>query len=123
MYQAIARHTSAPVAASSFTSGSHLPLTIAVIVIVAAVLLKVVVAKRRGVPALGAQITVRCGQGHLFRTTWSAMGSFTAIRLGSARFQHCPVGGHWSLVRPVNDADLTPQDRRMAERNRDSLLP
>ena len=26
-------------------------------------------------------------------------------RLGFARFQRCPVGDHWALVRPVNDAN------------------
>jgi hypothetical protein len=43
------------------------------------------------------------------------LGSLTSIRLGSARFQHCPVGDHWSLVRPVPDSDLTAEDRRMVE--------
>jgi hypothetical protein len=114
-YLAIAQHTSSLVTASGFTSGSHLPVEIAVPVIAAVVLLKVVAAKMRGRPALGGDIVVRCSQGHLFRTYWSSLGSFTSIRLGSARFQHCPVGDHWSLVRPVKDSDLTDEDRRMVE--------
>jgi hypothetical protein len=114
-YLAMAQHTSSLVAASGFSSGSHLPVEIAVPVIAAVVLLKVVVAKRRGLPALGGEVVVRCSQGHLFRTNWSSLGSFTSIRLGSARFQHCPVGDHWSLVRPVKDSDLTAEDRRMVE--------
>jgi hypothetical protein len=99
------------------SSGTHLSWEVAVPVIAAVVLLRVVVAKLRGRPALGGQIVVRCSKGHLFTTNWSPLGSFTSIRLGSARFQHCPVGDHWSLVRPVSDADLTPEDRRIAERN------
>ena len=112
---AIAQYTSWPVTASAFTSGSHLPVEVAVPVIVAVVLLKVVAAKMRGRPAFGGEIVVRCSQGHLFRTNWSSLGSLTSIRLGSARFQHCPVGDHWSLVRPVKDSDLTDEDRRMVE--------
>jgi hypothetical protein len=104
-------HTSSPAASSLLGSGSHLPLEIAVPVIVAVVLIKVVYSKRKGRPAVGGEILVRCGRGHLFRTYWSPLGSFTAIRLGSARFQHCPVGDHWSLVRPVNEAELTDADR------------
>jgi hypothetical protein len=117
---AITQHT--PLA-SGFTSGGHLPVEIAVPVIAAVVLLKVVTAKLRGRPALGGEILVRCSQGHLFRTNWSPFGSLTSIRLGSARFQHCPVGDHWSLVRPVKDSDLSAEDRRMAEQNRDILSP
>jgi hypothetical protein len=101
MYLAVVQHTSLPVTASGFTSGSHLPWEIAVPVIAAVVLLKVVAAKWRGRSALGGEITVRCGKGHVFQTHWSALGSLTSIRLGSARFQRCPVGHHWSLVRPV----------------------
>jgi hypothetical protein len=37
---------------------------------------------------------------------WSPLGSLTAIRLAGARFQHCPVGNHWALVRPVQDGEL-----------------
>jgi hypothetical protein len=78
------------------------PLYIAIPVIVVVLLVKVVVSKRRGRPALGGEISVRCSRGHVFQTFWSPLGSFTAIRLGSARFQRCPVGDHWSLVRPVD---------------------
>lgn len=77
------------------------PLEIAIPVIVVVVLLKVAVAKWRGQPALGGEISVRCSKGHVFQTYWSSLGSFKSIRLGSARYQHCPVGDHWSLVRPV----------------------
>jgi hypothetical protein len=99
------------------SSGTHLSWEVAVPVIAAVVLLKMVVAKLKGRPALGGEVVVRCGKGHLFTTNWSPLGSFTSIRLGSARFQHCPVGDHWSLVRPVKNSELTAEDRRIAERN------
>jgi hypothetical protein len=106
-----------PATASIFHSAGHLPVEVAVPVIAAVVLIKVVAAKLSGRPALGGRIVVRCRRGHLFETTWSPLGSFTSIRLGPARFQHCPVGDHWSLVRPVPDSDLTPEDRQIAEQN------
>jgi hypothetical protein len=112
------QHASAPVAASLFSSGAHLPLEVALPVIAAVVLLRVVAARRRGQPALGREIIVRCGKGHLFETSWSSLGSLTSIRLGFTRFQYCPVGDHWSLVKPVKDSDLTPEDRRIARQNR-----
>jgi hypothetical protein len=123
IHLATAQHTSWPAMASGFASGSHLPVEVAVPIIAAVVLLKVVAAKRNGRPALGGEIIVRCSKGHLFETYWSSLGSLTSIRLGSARFQHCPVGDHWSLVRPVPDSDLTAEDRRMAEQNRQALSP
>jgi hypothetical protein len=123
IYLAMAQHSSWPAMASSLGFGSHLPLEVAVPIIAVVVLLKVVVSKRRGLPAVGGEIVVRCSKGHLFTTYWSPLGSFTAIRLGSARFQHCPVGDHWSLVRPVKDADLTAEDRQIAEQHRDALSP
>jgi hypothetical protein len=55
---------------------------------------------------------VRCSRGHLFTTAWVPGASFTAVLLGNARYQRCPVGGHWALVRPVKDEDLTDEERR-----------
>jgi hypothetical protein len=49
--------------------------------------------------------------------------SIKSLRLGWARFQHCPVGGHWSLVTPVKPADLTEEERRTAGQRRDIRLP
>jgi hypothetical protein len=119
MYLALVQHTVPAVAAPSLASGAHLPLEVALPVIAAVVLLKVAVAKWGGRPVLGGEITVRCGRGHLFRTNWSSLGSFTSVRLGPVRFQHCPVGDHWSLVRPVKDADLTAEERRAAGQDSD----
>lgn len=103
-------HVGAPVLIVA--SGYHAPLVMALPIIAAVVILRVVVSKARGRPALGGHIVVRCSQGNVFTTTWSPMGSLTSIRLGAARWQRCPVGNHWSLVKPVNDSELTDEDRR-----------
>ena len=101
-------------------TGYHAPLEIALPVIVAVVILRVTVARARGRPALVGKIEVRCSKGHVFTTTWSPLGSLTAVRLGAARFQRCPVGRHWALVKPVNDSDSTGDERRLTEQDRDS---
>jgi hypothetical protein len=87
--------------------GYHAPLEIALPIIVAVILVKVIASRVSGRPALVGKIQVRCAKGHVFTTTWSPLGSLTAVRLGGARFQHCPVGHHWSLVRPVQNDDPT----------------
>jgi hypothetical protein len=109
------QHTSSPAALAHLSPGIHLPVEIAVPVVVVVVVLKLASVLRKGRSPVGAEIIVRCSKGHLFETYWSPWGSFTSIRLGFARFQYCPVGDHWSLVRPVKDSDLTDEDRRMVE--------
>jgi hypothetical protein len=94
-------------------TGYHAPLEIALPIIAVVIIAKVVVSLRRGRPGIAGEIVVRCSKGHVFKTTWSPLGSLTSIRLGQARFQYCPVGHHWALVRPVSDARLTDGDRRM----------
>jgi hypothetical protein len=98
--------------------GYHAPLEIALPIIAAVIILKMVISKVSGQPALVGKIKVRCSQGHVFTTTWSPLGSLTAIRLGGARFQHCPTGNHWSLVRSVPDGDTTGEDRHLPARDR-----
>jgi hypothetical protein len=93
--------------------GYHAPLEIALPIIAAVVIARLVFSRVSGRPALVGKIKVRCGKGHVFTTIWSPLGSFTAIRLGGARFQYCPVGHHWALVRPVQDVDLTAEDRQL----------
>jgi len=39
------------------------------------------------------------------------------------RFQRCPVGKHWTTVKPVKDSDLTDDDREIAARTRDTRIP
>jgi hypothetical protein len=46
-----------------------------------------------------------------------------AIDLVVARVQYCPVGRHWTVVRPVRDADLSARDRVRARARRDVRLP
>ncbi len=101
MYLATAQYASPPLTDTALAHYGA-PLYIAIPVIVVVVLARLFVAKRRGRPLLSGEISVRCSKGHVFKTHWSPLGSFTAVRLGSARFQHCPVGDHWSLVRPVD---------------------
>ncbi len=81
-----------------------------------------VLARLRGY-RVGGNLVVRCQQGHVFTTIWIPGVSLKAIRLGWWRFQRCPVGNHWSLVRPVREADLSEDERRMAHEARDLRIP
>ncbi len=49
----------------------------------------------------GKDTLVMCRDGHIFTTTWIPFASFSAIRLGWVRFQYCPVGRHWSFIKPI----------------------
>ena len=109
----------ASISSMLFSFGYHAPLIIAIPIIVAVVLLRTVYARGKGRPALAGKVVVRCSSGHLFTVFWSPLGSLRSIRLGSARFQRCPVGNHWALVKQVNDADLTDEERRAAEQYSD----
>ena len=72
---------------------------------------------------LGGNVIVRCSSGHLFSTIWIPGVSVKSLRLGWIRVQHCPVGPHWSVVRPVNEATLGKRDRRRAHERRDLRIP
>ena len=72
---------------------------------------------------LGGNVVVRCRQGHLFTTIWIPGVKLKGLDLGVARLQRCPVGGHWSLVTPVRDADLTDEQRRFAQGHHDVWIP
>jgi hypothetical protein len=72
---------------------------------------------------LGPDTLVRCLNGHLFTTTWIPGASFKAVRLGWYRFQRCPVGKHWTLVKPVKESDLTEQELAQAKSVRDTRVP
>ena len=69
------------------------------------------------------RIVVRCAKGHLFMTIWIPGGSFKAVRLGWFRFQHCPVGNHWTFVAPVRESDLTEEERQTAHQYHDTSIP
>jgi hypothetical protein len=68
-------------------------------------------------------VIVRCRQGHLFSTIWVPGASVKALRLGPRRFQRCPVGRHWTLVRPVRAESLSEQELTAARKTRDIRLP
>ena len=72
---------------------------------------------------VGVNVVVRCQRGHLFMTIWLPGGSLKSLRLGWWRFQRCPVGGHWSLVTPVKEAELSEEERRIASEHRDIRVP
>jgi hypothetical protein len=72
---------------------------------------------------VGGRVVVRCRAGHLFETIWIPGASLKAVRLGCARFQRCPVGGHWTLVVPVRDAQLTDARRLEAAEHHDLRIP
>ena len=92
------------------------------LLIVAAVLLEVAgLWLRAHTP--GGNVVVRCRKGHLFTTIWIPAASMKSLRLGWWRLQRCPVDHHWSLVTPVNQADLTDEQKRVASKNRDIRIP
>ena len=57
---------------------------------------------------------VRCSAGHLFTTIWVPLGSLKAVRLGSTRYQYCPVGHHWAIVTRL-DMDMAPTREELAK--------
>jgi hypothetical protein len=77
---------------------------------------------RRGY-GLGGNVAARCREGHLFTTLWIPGLSVKSLRLGPWRFQHCPVGHHWSIVTPVRRADLSDEERRGAGAVHDARVP
>jgi len=95
------------------------------LVVVAVLVVATAVERRRGYE-IGWNTPVRCRDDHLFTTIWIPGASLKALRLEPVvwmRFQHCPVGRHWTFVRPVKDSDLTDEDRRVASENRDIRIP
>jgi hypothetical protein len=72
---------------------------------------------------LGGNVVVRCSRGHLFTTIWVPAASLKSLRLGLWRVQRCPVGGHWSLVTPVRESELTDEQKRFAREHKDIRIP
>ena len=72
---------------------------------------------------IGGNLVVRCRQGHLFTTIWIPGASLKAVRLGWWRIQRCPVGGHWTVVTPVRESELTDDERREAREHKDVRIP
>ena len=91
-----------------------------VLIVVVVVVAENLWSRRAGYPIPG-RTAVRCDAGHVFRTTWVQGGSLSAIRLGPLlRYGRCPVGHHWSRLRPVKDADLTDSQRRTLDSESDA---
>ena len=99
--------------------------TVAAIVIAAIVGAAIGARSRRALSGyrFGADVVVRCRDGHLYTTTWIPMMSVKSIRMGLVRYQYCPVGQHMTLVTLMKDEDLTPAERLEAARFHDSGLP
>lgn len=90
--------------------------------VVAVILLEVIAIRLRG-GRVGRDVVVRCKTGHLFTTIWIPGASLKSVRLGWWRLQRCPVGHHWSMVTPVNEADLTEEEKRIAREIKDTRIP
>jgi len=87
-----------------------------------ALLAGTMLARTRGY-RLGRNAIVRCRQGHLFTTIWIPGASIKSIRLGWWRLQRCPVGGHWTLVRPVKESELSEAELLRARETKDLRVP
>lgn len=72
---------------------------------------------------LGGKVVVRCRKGHLFTTIWIPGASVKSLRFGWWRFQRCPVGPHWAWVTPVNETELTDEQKRTASEHKDVRIP
>lgn len=79
--------------------------------------------RKRGYSGLGGNTIVRCRKGHLFTSIWVPGASIKAVRLGWMRFQYCPVGAHWTLVKPVKESTLSEDERRRAAKVKDLRIP
>jgi hypothetical protein len=71
----------------------------------------------------GLRTRAQCRDGHLFTTIWIPGINLKGIDLGVARIQRCPVGRHWTLIRPVRESDLSRRERRRAASYRDIPIP
>ncbi len=72
---------------------------------------------------IGGNVVVQCSKGHRFTTIWLPGASVKSVRLGPRRFQYCPIGHHWSLVRLVRESDLSARQLRAARDRRDVRIP
>jgi hypothetical protein len=102
--------------------GGIIAIVVAVILVALLIVMALVLPRQRGYTVEG-NVVVRCRQGHLFTTLWVPGASLKAVRLVAARWQHCPVGHHWSLVVPVREADLSPDQLSQARAVHDARIP
>ena len=99
---------------------SVVPIIIVIIAALLAFAAGAVLARRRGYTRVG-EVVARCGRGHLFATEWNRKFSPRELGLGWTRLQRCPVGDHWTFVRPVQASALTPEEMRLARQHRDTF--
>lgn len=99
---------------------SAVPIIIVLVAAILAFVVGAIIAGRNGYKKLG-EVVARCRRGHLFTTEWTSGASLRRIDLGWARIQRCPVGDHLTIVVPVKDSDLTPEDKRLARKHRDGV--
>lgn len=81
------------------------------------------IARRMGYSGMGGNTVVRCRKGHYFTTIWVPGASLKTLRLGWLRLQYCPIGKHWTLVKPIKNADLSDDEMAFAQDYRDIRLP
>jgi hypothetical protein len=96
---------------------------ISIAIAVAAVILVSVGLSLRAARTGGLERIVRCRSGHLFTSTVVPGWSFKSLRLGKVRFERCPVGRHWTLVGPVDESTLTPDEIAAARAHHDIRIP
>ena len=68
-------------------------------------------------------VTTELPKGVALEITSLSAASVKSLRFGMRRFQRCPVGRHWTMVTPVRASELSDDERRAAEANRDIALP
>lgn len=93
------------------------------LIVVAAFVALQVYWRRQGYSGPGGETIVRCRDGHIFTTVWIPGVSFKSVRLGMMRFQRCPVGKHWTTVKPVRESELTDEERHTASAYHDTRIP
>jgi hypothetical protein len=106
---------------SSEDSGGHRRLR-RLAVVVGALVVEAIPLWRRGY-GVGGNVIVRCREGHLFTTIWLPGASLKSLRFGAWRFQRCPVGHHWTLVKLVRESNLSGRERRTARVHKDIRIP
>lgn len=64
---------------------------------------------------------VQCSAGHLFASPWVPLPSLKAVWF-PWRFQRCPMGRHWALVRPIAPGRLTNEQPAAASDTRGARI-
>ena len=93
------------------------------LVVIVALIIATLVARRRGFNVGSTHTVVRCLEGHLSTTIWIPGMSLKALRFGPFRLQRCPVGEHVTFVTPVRESDLTDEERWFARQHHDDSIP